>query len=1378
MSDLSELSDEETWSEFNQSAHTLIENSYVENHRKTIDNEKVLYSVENREVIDDDMSKSDFTVEKLKGSENFHDWNFAMENYLALKGYTNCIIAAESTTSEPVPPHTAVEKDSAKLAAAKAILVLSLESNLFPHVRKCKSALEVWHTIQELFEDRGHFRRKELLRKLVTCNLESCDSMATYVATIMTTLSKLENIGLPVDDDWSVTFLLLGLSEEYKPFVMGLRANSKVTCDEIKMQLLETEEAAEKGEALFSKSKQKKKKQFQKKRKCFSCNSTTHLSKQCPQQNKKEEKKNANANNAFCAFTAATDSDVWYIDSGASHHMTPNASILKDKEKCDIGHIVAANNSKIPVESTGTTIINASDTEIAVKKVLHVPGLAANLLSVSKIVEQGNSVLFNKEGCLIKNAKNEIVTKCKPINGIYRLEVQNLCMAAKSNATAMDWHRKLAHVNIQTLMRMKNDTQYGISFENDEGAIKNCEVCAKGKQTRQKFTASTTECHEKLELIHSDLAGPMENVSYGGAKYMLTFIDDFSKMAFVYFLKEKSMVLDTFVEFKQMVENQTGNKIKIFRTDNGGEYCSRSFDAFCKANGVIHQLTAPHTPEQNGVAERMNRTIVEKARCLLFDADISMKAWAEACNMAVYIRNRVPTSSLNFKSPQEVWSGEKVNVSKMKLFGCDAMVHVPKAQRKKWSAKSIKMSFVGYDSKAKAYRCLNKNTGRVTISRDVIFHDMPVPKFRVEIDDGVNDSTEKTSEAAKSSEKRNNDAEAGGSNEHNSSTEADDHSETIQSSPTNNVLINDTLVTLGNNTANNDDFEDAQNSESGSSPDSDATVIDVGDETFRTRAMVDTDLTPRKGSRVRKPYIPFQLFSFALICTEPTNEVEALEGEESAHWKKAMDEEMASHRKNDTWQLTELPRNCKAIAGKWVFKRKTNSSGEITRYKARFVAKGFAQRYGRDYYETFSPVVRHATIRYLLALAVKNRMSIYQMDAETAFLQGDLHENVYMKQAQGYDDNSGRVYHLKKAVYGLKQASRMWNLKLNDILIKFNFNRSKTDPCVYCKKGIIIAVYVDDFLIFYHNKGDLLKLREMLHANFNMKDIGLATSCLGINIKQAADFIEIDQSHYVKQVLERFGMTDCKSAPTPSDVNQKLSVAMCTEENSLVGKVPYQELIGSLLYLSGATRPDIAFAVNDLSRFNDKHSEPHWKALKRILRYLKGTIDSKIKYKRSEENDMTAYSDADWGADVDKRRSCTGYVVKMSNGAVSWCSQRQSIVALSTTEAEYIALSSAVREVIWLQQLAKECDDGKQGIVVTYCDNQSAINLGESEAYRPRTKHIDIRFHHLREKVEKRIIQLEYVATNEMVADSLTKPVSKEKTEYCRSGMGIPAKID
>lgn len=288
-----------------------------------------------------------------------------------------------------------------------------------------------------------------------------------------------------------------------------------------------------------------------------------------------------------------------------------------------------------------------------------------------------------------------------------------------------------------------------------------------------------------------------------------------------------------------------------------------------------------------------------------------------------------------------------------------------------------------------------------------------------------------------------------------------------------------------------------------------------------------------------------------------------------------------------------------------------------------------------------------------------------------------------------------------------------------------------------------------------------------------MKDLGEARSCLGIRIKQHDGCIELDQSNYIQEILVRFGMADCKPVGTPSDTSQKLSVSMVDDSNSLVDKIPYQEAVGSLLHLTQGTRPDIAFAVNDVSRFNAKHSNVHWQAVKRIFRYLKGTLDYKLKYHGQGNVELHAYTDADWASEPDKRRSCSGYVLKMANAAISWCSKRQNIVALSSTEAEYIALSSTVREVIWMRQLATEVENGNNEPTKIWCDNQSAIKLADSEAYRPRTKHIDIRFHHTRSKIDDGTILIDFVPTGEMTADSLTKAVSKEKTIFCATGMGL-----
>lgn len=515
------------------------------------------------------------------------------------------------------------------------------------------------------------------------------------------------------------------------------------------------------------------------------------------------------------------------------------------------------------------------------------------------------------------------------------------------------------------------------------------------------------------------------------------------------------------------------------------------------------------------------------------------------------------------------------------------------------------------------------------------------------------------------------------------------------------------------------------------------------------------------------------LMNFAFFI-EPGTVTEAINGPNGNNWKLAMDEEISSHLQNNTWSLDKLPAGRKAIKAKWVYKTKTDEAGNIIRYKARLVAKGCSQRFGIDYTETFSPVVRYNSIRFLMALAVQNDLRIHQMDAITAFLQGDLDEEIFMEQPEHYEDGTGRVCRLNRSIYGLKQAGRQWNLKLDNALKRFGLKKSKLDPCIYFTGdlSVLIAIYVDDFLIFFKSTTTLEKVKEYLNRTFNMKDLGAVSSCIGMKIKQLKDAIEIDQVAYVSQILDRFGMHDCKPVKTPSDTSEKLSIHTITPDDSLVGKVPYQEAVGSLLYLAQSTRPDIAFAVSDVSRFNHHHGTAQWRAVKRIFRYLKGTSNAKIRYSKSNAG-IIAYSDADWGSETDKRRSCSGYVIKLSGAAICWMSKRQPIVALSSTEAEYIALSSTICELIWLKQLIDELNTNIAKSITVFCDNQSTIKLAASDAYRPRTKHIDIRYHHIRQLIEAKVINIDFVPTAKNAADSLTKATSAEKVNYCSKSMGL-----
>lgn len=323
---------------------------------------------------------------------------------------------------------------------------------------------------------------------------------------------------------------------------------------------------------------------------------------------------------------------------------------------------------------------------------------------------------------------------------------------------------------------------------------------------------------------------------------------------------------------------------------------------------------------------------------------------------------------------------------------------------------------------------------------------------------------------------------------------------------------------------------------------------------------------------------------------------------------------------------------------------------------------------------------------------------------------------------------------------------------------------------------LIVVIYVDDILIFWRDPQELAKVKAFLSSTFKMKDLGPAKNCVGIRITQTDEYIALDQTRYINEILERFNMQNSKPVATPSDNNVKLSTDLGSYDKvseDELKKIPYQAAVGCLLYLTQCTRPDITFAVNDVSRFNSNYRIPHWTAVKRIMRYLNGTKQMRLRYTRSGNCELHGYCDSDYASDVDKRRSCSGYVFKMSNPAITWFSKRQSTVALSTTEAEYMSMSEATKEALWLKQLADELDPKLAKTIPLNCDNRSAIDLAESDGFSNRTKHIDVRHHHLREKLQEGIITIEYVPTEQMVADNLTKAVTKEKHQFCVKEFGM-----
>jgi len=498
-----------------------------------------------------------------------------------------------------------------------------------------------------------------------------------------------------------------------------------------------------------------------------------------------------------------------------------------------------------------------------------------------------------------------------------------------------------------------------------------------------------------------------------------------------------------------------------------------------------------------------------------------------------------------------------------------------------------------------------------------------------------------------------------------------------------------------------------------------------------------------------------------------------------------MKKEYDTLRENKTWILVPRPNDKKILTNRWVFKTKTNKNGEIEKYKARLVARGHTQELGIDYEEVFAPVARYETIRTLFAASVNEEMHVHQMDVISAYVQGELNEDIYMEQPEMFIEHGHeeKVCKLLKPLYGLKQSGREWYKKLDSYITEIGGKRTTADPCVYVfgknNERVIVIVYVDDLILASKELSRLKYIKSKMKSMFKMTDLGQVNNILGINVRREGETgkMHLSQKKYIEELLEKFDMKHAKTASTPMDPNLKITKEMCptTEDERLEMKNrPYRELIGGLIYLANATRPDIAFAASMLSRFCTNPGKDHWITAKRVLRYLKATSHYGITYTKDGRR-LRAYTDSDWAGDIDDRRSCSGNVLMLSTGPISWKSRKQTSVALSTMEAEYAALSEVSREIIYIKRLLVHMGFEKYvtSPIDVFCDNQSAIQLSKNAVFHKRSKHIDINFHFTRELVERKEIVIHYLQTDLMPGDILTKSLTKYKHDKCAEMLNL-----
>ncbi|KAL8160866.1 hypothetical protein V2J09_012355 [Rumex salicifolius] len=519
---------------------------------------------------------------------------------------------------------------------------------------------------------------------------------------------------------------------------------------------------------------------------------------------------------------------------------------------------------------------------------------------------------------------------------------------------------------------------------------------------------------------------------------------------------------------------------------------------------------------------------------------------------------------------------------------------------------------------------------------------------------------------------------------------------------------------------------------------------------------------------------------------DPVTFSQAVKGDDSDKWIDAMCEELKSMAANKVWELVALPIGHKAVGSKWVFKTKRDSLGQIERHKARLVAKGFNQKEGIDYNETFSPVSKKDSLRIILALVAHFDLELHQMDVKTAFLNGSLEEEVYMSQPEGFveDGKEDLVCLLRKSIYGLKQASRQWYIKFHDTITAFGFTENIVDQCIYLKvsgsKFAFLVLYVDDILIAGSDLSLLKETKSFLSSNFEMKDMGEASYVIGIEISRdrSQRTLGLSQKAYISKVLERFSMTGCNSSIVPIQKGDKLNLKQCPksdEEHKRMQDIPYASIVGSLMYAQVCTRPDISFAVGVLGRYQSNPGMEHWKAAKKVLRYLQGTKSHMLTYRHSDQLEVIGYTDSDFGGCEDSRKSTSGYVFVLAGGAISWKSAKQTIIASSTMEAEFVACFEATNQGLWLRNFISGLSvlSSIARPLKIFCDNAAAVFFSKNDRYSKGIKHMEMKYLSVKEEVRKRTVSVEHISTSANIADPLTKGLPPKTFLMHASLMGL-----
>ncbi|KAL4565709.1 hypothetical protein LXL04_029812 [Taraxacum kok-saghyz] len=1296
-----------------------------------------------------------------------------------------------ATTPPTTEPNPAYQQWKKKDRYVLLWLKSTLSERSLAIVARASSSRTAWLAIETTFQAQTRARRMAMKGELQTLSKGSL-TMLDYIEKKRSIADALAETLNPISTEDLIGYILSGLDSSYSPFTAAFMVHGEdSTVDDLIGLLLQEEARLEQdllrqqlttpptpnsstplalnvhrsqhrypstaNSSSSSSHNSGAPRQPDSRRRrphCQLCNKPGHEALNCWQRNnqidypsRRPNPRDSNSRQAHFVqhqqSPQAADPN-WYLDSGATDHVAPDLQklhIAEDYHGPD--QLQVGNGNNLSISHIGSTSLHS----LQLPSVLVVPQITKHLLSVSRLTADNDIYLnFHRTHCSVKSLQGQTLLRGHVRHGLYCFPSNNLhnkgsppSMALTGVRTSVHgWHQRLAHPHEPLLRRLLSTFNLPVSSNKFPNV---CEPCQLGKSHRFHLPTSHVASSKPFDLVYSDVWGPSPFFSINGNRYFLLFIDDCSKFVWIYFLSQKSQVLSTFKLFHKMVQTQFNTNIKYVQSDWGGEY--RPVSSYLASHGIEHRLSCPYTQEQNGAVERRNRVIVEKGLSLLAQSHLPHTFWEHAFKTATYLHNRTITPLLDYTSPYQNLYSKIPDYAFLKTFGCLCYPFLRPYNHHKIDFRSMPCVFIGYSPTHKGYLCYHQPSSRIYIARHVVFNEDVFPYFTPPV-------PSKPESASSTPLPSSFDLLQTATNLHSppSPPPSSTPSITSDSSPPSNSPPHYTNSTMSSRAKqrcpSTSHYRPAENSH----------------HSMTTRAQTNS-LKPRTFVATTVPSPPIEPTSFLQAIKQPC-------------WKDAMQSEFDALMRNRTWSLVTCPTNVNIVGCKWIYRIKRRSDGSIERHKARLVAQGYSQEEGVDYFDTFSPVIKPTTIRLVLSLAVSKGWVTRQLDINNAFLNGDLQENVYMRQPKGFEDPTKphHVCKLHKALYGLKQAPRAWFTKLKQFLLTQGFRACQSDTSLFVhhssKATIYVLVYVDDLIITGTSPDLIQNFINHLHRHFALKDLGALHFFLGIHIQRNPTGLVMSQEHYIHSILERTKMADAKPISTPADTSCRLVL----DGDPFSDHKLYRQVIGSLQYAT-ITRPDITYAVNRVCQYMHSPTTLHWQAVKRILRYLKETVSECLHFKASNPTRLVAFSDAGWISDKDDSRSQYGYAIFHGSNLISWTSRKQKVVARSSTEAEYRSLAYTAAELIWIQQLLTDLHAPLIHSPHILCDNIGAIFMTKNPVIRTRSKHIALDFHFIREQVESNDLSISSVSSVDQLADIFTKSLHKERLMFLRNKLQI-----